>query len=405
MDFELLIVGMDANAYYMARCYHEKYNKKAYLIGKNPIWFTDLSDIVITKYIGDLWNEEVFLEELKKFYMEHADKKILLVSSTENYIRLISNNKEKLSNMYYFNYPDSSIIDNIINKELFYKTYENSIISLPKTIYYDCSSNEEVSTPFTYPVIVKAANVVSYRKLDFIGKNKIYKIENYEELKNTIELIKDGGYKDTLIIQEYIPGDDSHLFDAVIYSDKNGKVKRISFAQIGLQEHAKDMVGNAAIMINGFNTFNADTSKIIEDIVKFSESIGYKGFAEFDLKYDSRDNTFKVLEINARQGRSSYYLTPAGCNLIEVMARDLIYNEELEFKVLDKEVMLTFIPKGIVKKYVVNNEFKKKALSMWKDRVNPMKYDKDKNMKRNYFLLRRDIKYFKDYKNGYWKNS
>ena len=405
MDFELLIVGMDANAYYMARCYHEKYNKKAYLIGKNPIWFTDLSDIVITKYIGDLWNEEVFLEELKKFYMEHADKKILLVSSTENYIRLISNNKEKLSNMYYFNYPDSSIIDNIINKELFYKTYENSIISLPKTIYYDCSSNEEVSTPFTYPVIVKAANVVSYRKLDFIGKNKIYKIENYEELKNTIELIKDGGYKDTLIIQEYIPGDDSHLFDAVIYSDKNGKVKRISFAQIGLQEHAKDMVGNAAIMINGFNTFNADTSKIIEDIVKFSESIGYKGFAEFDLKYDSRDNTFKVLEINARQGRSSYYLTPAGCNLIEVMARDLIYNEELEFKVLDKEVMLTFIPKGIVKKYVVNEEFKKKALSMWKDRVNPMKYDKDKNMKRNYFLLRRDIKYFKDYKNGYWKNS
>jgi len=405
MDFELLIVGMDANAYYMARCYHEKYNKKAYLIGKNPIWFTDLSDIVITKYIGDLWNEEVFLEELKKFYMEHADKKILLVSSTENYIRLISNNKEKLSNMYYFNYPDSSIIDNIINKELFYKTYENSIISLPKTIYYDCSSNEEVSTPFTYPVIVKAANVVSYRKLDFIGKNKIYKIENYEELKNTIELIKDGGYKDTLIIQEYIPGDDSHLFDAVIYSDKNGKVKRISFAQIGLQEHAKDMVGNAAIMINGFNTFNTDTSKIIEDIVKFSESIGYKGFAEFDLKYDSRDNTFKVLEINARQGRSSYYLTKAGCNLIEVMARDLIYNEELEFKVLDKEVMLTFIPKGIVKKYVVNDIFKKKALSMWKDRVNPMKYDKDKNMKRNYFLLRRDIKYFKDYKNGYWKNS
>ena len=405
MDFELLIVGMDANAYYMARCYHEKYNKKAYLIGKNPIWFTDLSDIVITKYIGDLWNEEVFLEELKKFYIEHADKKILLVSSTENYIRLISNNKDKLSNMYYFNYPDSGIIDTIINKELFYKTYENSIIELPKTIYYDCSSNEEINSPFTYPVIVKAANVVSYRKLDFIGKNKIYKIENEEELKETIGLIKDGGYKDTLIIQEYIPGDDSYLFDSVIYSDSSGKVKRISFAQIGLQEHAKDMVGNAAIMINGFNTFNVDTSKIIEDIVKFSESIGYKGFAEFDLKYDPRDGKFKVLEINARQGRSSYYLTPAGCNLIEVMAKDLIFNEELEFKVLDKEVMLSFIPKGIVKKYIINDEFKKKALSMWKNRVNPMKYSKDKNMKRNYFLFRRDIKYFKDYKNGYWKNS
>ena len=111
MDFELLIVGMDANAYYMARCYHEKYNKKAYLIGKNPIWFTDLSNIVITKYIDNLWDEEVFLSELEYFYNEHKDSKILLVSSTENYIRLISKNKDILSKMYYFNYPDNSIID------------------------------------------------------------------------------------------------------------------------------------------------------------------------------------------------------------------------------------------------------------------------------------------------------
>lgn len=30
MDFILLIVGMDANAYYMARCYHEKYGKSSF---------------------------------------------------------------------------------------------------------------------------------------------------------------------------------------------------------------------------------------------------------------------------------------------------------------------------------------------------------------------------------------
>ena len=31
MDFEVLILGSDVNAYYMARCVHEAYNKKAYL--------------------------------------------------------------------------------------------------------------------------------------------------------------------------------------------------------------------------------------------------------------------------------------------------------------------------------------------------------------------------------------
>ncbi len=404
MDFILLIVGMDANAYYMARCYHEKYNRKAYLIGKNPIWFTDLSKIVITKYIENLWEEKVFLKELDNFYNEHKDTKILLVASTENYIELISKNKSRLENKFYFNYPNSDIIESIIDKETFYKTYSDSNLSLPNTLFYDCTKDNDIDVQLSFPVILKASDVISYRRLNFEGKNKIYKIENKEELINTIKIIKNGGYKKTLIIQEYIKGDDSHLFDVVIYGDKNAKVKRISFAQIGLQEHSKDMVGNASVLINGFSTFPGK-DKIIEDIVKFSQDIGYTGFAEYDLKYDSKDNKFKVLEINARQGRSSYYITDAGCNLIEILKRDLIDNEKLEYKVLDKEVLLSFVPKIIVKKYILNSEFKNKALSLWKDRINPVKYKKDISLKRNYMLIRRDIKYLKDFKYGYWKNN
>ncbi len=404
MEFTLLIIGMDANAYYMARCYHEKYHKKAYLIGKNPIWFTDLSKIVITKYNENLWNEKEFLKELKNFYNEHKQEKIILVSATENYIELISKHKKDLEKMFYFNYPKSDIIKSIIDKETFYKTYENSNLSLPNTLYYDCSKNEKIKVPFSYPIILKASDVVSYRKLNFKGKNKIFKIESEDELIATIDKIKKGGYTGTLIIQEYIKGDDSYLFDAVIYSDKHGKVKRITLAQIGLQEHEKEMIGNAAVLINGFSTFKGGND-IIKDITEFAEKIGYTGFAEFDLKYDMKDKKFKVLEINARQGRSSYYLTKAGCNLIEILADDLIFDKPLEYKVLDKEVLLTFVPKVIIKKYIVNPEFKKKALSLWKDRVNPMKYNKDRSLKRNYMLLRRDIKYLKDYKNGYWKNS
>ena len=61
MDFTLLIVGADANAYYMARCYHERYNKKAFLIATKPIWFTSLSEIVDIKYYENLWEEREFL--------------------------------------------------------------------------------------------------------------------------------------------------------------------------------------------------------------------------------------------------------------------------------------------------------------------------------------------------------
>ena len=329
---------------------------------------------------------------------------ILLVSATENYIELISKNKDKLKDKYYFNYADVSIIKTLSNKELFYKKYmNNGIIDLPKTIYYDLSKENELKIDFDYPVIVKAANVVAYRKLHFTGQNKIYKVNSLNELKNIIHDIKEGGYLDTLIIQEYIPGDDSTLFDSVIYSDTKGNVKRITLAQIGLQEHKSDLVGNAAILINGYNEF--PNKNIVERIKKLAETIGITGFAEFDLKFDKRTNDYKLLEINPRQGRSSYYLTSLGCNLIDILKKDLIDKEKLNFEYLNKEVLLSFIPKSIIKKYVVNETYKKKALSLYKNHINPIKYKKDFSLKRNYLLLKKDLRYFQDYKNGYWENK
>lgn len=404
MDYTLLIIGADANAYYMARCFHELTGKKAYLIAKNPIWFTDTSKIVNITYNDNLRDENTLLQVLDNFYNEHKDKKILLVSATENYIELISKNKDKLKDKYYFNYADISIIKTLSNKELFYKKYmDNGIIDLPKTIYYNIKKDKDIKINFDYPVIVKAANVVEYRKLHFTGQNKIYKVKDEHELKKIIHDIKDGGYLDTLIIQEYIPGDDSTLFDSVIYSDTKAKVKRITLAQIGLQEHKSDLVGNAAVLINGYNEFN--DKNIVNRIKKLAEKIGITGFAEFDLKYDKRINDYKLLEINPRQGRSSYYLTSLGCNLIDILKRDLIDHEELEYTYLNKEVLLSFVPKRIIKKYVVNHTYKEKALSLYKDHINPIVYKKDFSLKRNYLLFKKNMRYFKDYKQGYWENK
>ena len=51
MDFEVIIVGSDINAYYMARNTYEKYHKKAHLIGKTKMNFTDYSNILEIEYV------------------------------------------------------------------------------------------------------------------------------------------------------------------------------------------------------------------------------------------------------------------------------------------------------------------------------------------------------------------
>lgn len=403
MDYNVLIIGSDANAYYMGRCYHEIFKEKAHVLAKSPLPYTEFSSILDITYNDGIWDEKKFIKALYKFKKEHGNKKTLLISSNETYANFIALNKDKLQkDGFVFNYPDAKLLKTLIMKEDFYKNYKDSCISIPETYYYDCSKETKFNKKMNYPVILKPSNVIMYNHIDFVGKNKIYKIESEEELLKIIDTIKENGYTDILIIQDFIPGDDSYLFDAVGYVDKNHQVKLLTLAQIGLQEHSKAMVGNAAVLINGYNEFGK-TKEIEKQMKKFLEDIKYQGFCEFDLKYDRRDKKFKVLEINARQGRCSYYLDALGYNLVQVLIDDLIFNKKSEYKFLNKKVLLSFVPKGVAKKYIINDQFKEEMLSLWKTRVNPISYKKDRNLKRRIFLLRRHFSYYKDYKNGYWK--
>lgn len=402
MDFEILILGSDVNAYYMARCTHEAYKKKAYMLIKSPLAYTTSSKIINHIYNDKIWDEKEFVKAINKFAKEHANKKVIVISSNETYASFLVSNKKHFENNILFNYPDTKILESLINKELFYKTFSNSVLSFPKTLYTTAKEFNISSIDFQYPIIIKPANVVLYNHINFAGKKKIYKLNNEDELLDAINCIKNSDYDDTLIIQEFIPGDDSHLFDSVVYSSKDKDVKLISFAQIGLQEHSPNMVGNAAVVINGYNSFNIDTLSIVNDIREFMNSISYSGFAEFDLKYDERDGKFKVLEINARQGRCSYYITPLGFNLVKLLVDDLLYDKNINFTYANKKTMLTFVNKSIIKRYITNEDYKKEALRLYKNSVNPIKYSKDFSIKRELLYIKREKNYKKAYKMYEW---
>ena len=401
MEFEVIILGSDANAYYMARCYHEAYNRKAKILSAKPMSFVNHSKIIDKTYNEDLWDEDKFSNILNEYVKKLQAKKIVCISSNETYARALVKNKKKLDKRILFNYVDLDFLDSLIMKDKFFLKYQDPNL-LPKTIIYNV--NDKLEIPFDFPIIIKPANVITYNHIDFEGKKKIYKLNNMDEVNETINYIKKSNYKDNLIIQEYIEGDDSSLFDAVVYCNKDGICQCMAFAQIGLGEHTEKMIGNAAALINGFNT-NTYDEEIPLKFKEFMEKIKFKGLAEIDIKYDKKDKKYKILEINARQGRSSYYVTAAGCNLVKLVVDDLVYNKKKDFKLLKKEILLTYVPKGIIKKYVVNKEFRKEALKLYRRKkyVNPIIYKKDMPVKRILFLLRKQLRYYKDFKNGYWK--
>ena len=400
MDTKVLIIGTDINAYYMSRCYHEITGKKADIIGNRAIPYTSISNPII---INDFNNKENFKKALIEYGEKNKEYNILLIATSDLYVKMVSEEKGLLEKYYVFNYPDIELVNNLLIKEKFYSIYENMGLDMPKTYIYPCNKNESIQKIKDYfkeyPIIIKPSDGVEYHKLDGEGLAKVYKAHSEEELEKIIKKIENAGYNKNLIIQEFIPGDDSALFDSIFYVGKDKKAKLATFAQIGLQEHTPTGIGNCTVLVNGYDEHGYN-EEIVYKLKDFIEKIGYQGFAEFDIKYDYRDNKYKVLEINPRQSRSGYYLTACGYNLVKYLIDDLINNKEMKFEIIKNKYILSFVPKKIIKKYIKNEKLKKEIKKLIKDKkiVNPLKYKGDKNFKRKLYLLYRDINYLKKYK-------
>ena len=400
-NVKVLILGTDINTYYMSRCYHELTGKKADIIGNRAIPYTTISNPII---VNDFNNRENFINALTKYGEENKNKKILLIATSDLYVKMVAENKNILEKYFYFNYPDLEVVNNLLIKEKFYDIYKDMGIDIPKTYLYPCNKNDDINKikkyfNNEYPIIIKPSDGVEYHKLDDAGLAKVYKAHDELELEKIIKKIENAGYNKNLIIQEFIPGDDSALFDSIFYVGKDKKAKLATFAQIGLQEHTPTGIGNCTVLVNGFDE-HGYKEEIVYKLKEFIEKINYNGFAEFDMKYDSRDNKYKVLEINPRQSRSGYYLTACGYNLVEYLINDLIFDKKMEFKIIKEKYILSFVPKIIIKKYIKNKLLKNEINKLIKNKkiVNPLKYKNDKNLKRKLYLFYRDLNYIKKYK-------
>lgn len=405
-SFNVLIIGTDINAYYMARCYYEEYNRKANIIGKEIMWFTSCSNITNVVIEPNLWDSKTFVDVLVNYHKNNFKNvdKVLLISSNDYYVRLITENKNILKKYYVFNYPNYDIVDKFLVKDKFYNNFKDCDIEMPKTTVYSFKNNTNLKKElenFKYPLIMKAGDGFEYHKHEFSGMKKVYKINNLDELNNELKSIKKSGYKENIVIQEFIPGGDDMLFDSIFYVNKNGEIILSTFAQIGLQERTPSAVGNCTVLINGYNQFG-NSKEEVKKLGKFLKKVGYRGFAEFDLKYDIRDKKFKVLEINPRQARSSYYLCACGYNLVKYLVDDCIFNKKLKKAFIEDEILLTIVPKNIIKKYITNEKYKNKALELYNKGkyASPLKCKLDNKLKRKIYLILRDIKYNRKYKNN-----
>jgi D-aspartate ligase len=376
--FVPLLFAGDINVYSMGRAFHEAFGIKPYAYGKYATMPCYGSAILNYTPNPKADEQDTFLRLVTEFAEAHRDETVLLLGCGDSYVRLISANLG--------NYPDNvvapyipvDLMDSLIHKERFYELCRKVGVDYPDTFVYKPEMGDDFTLPFGGPFIIKPSNGVQYWLHPYPTQKKVYKEQTVEDVRRVLRDIYGAGYTDSVIIQNFIPGDDTYMRVLTNYSDRNGKVKMMCLGHVLLEEHTPHGLGNHAVIITEHNeTIEAQFKALLEEL-------HYTGFSNFDIKYDRRDGKYKAFEINTRQGRSNYYVTGAGMNLAELVVRDRVYGEDLPERIVTDESLWMVVPKGVAFKYVPEEEYRARMRKLIAEGKvsNPLLYGPDSALKR-----------------------
>ena len=388
-NFVGVILGGDMNSYAVARAFYEAYGIKTIVLGRFPLYPTNYSKIIEPYYNKDLLNEEVMLKELKKIDDLYPDKKKIVLSNTDYYVKQVIYNKENIeaiSKNFIVPTIEKELFDTLFNKGSFYELCNELNLEHPKTIIFDFSKDEIESFELNleFPLFMKPGNTDKYTRLEFEGRQKGIKVENIEDFKKNLEIVKNAGYDDKFIIQEYIESTDDDMYDYTFYANKDHEVQVMTAGKILMHDRTPELIGN-------YNAItNACDEKLCYELKDFVEKIKYTGIGHFDVVYDRLRDRYVVFEINIRQGRSNMYNLANGVNLMEYIVNDYIKNEKHEFKIANRDFTVSIVSKRQLKKHVPNHEIK----NFYRFTLAPY----DMNLKRLYYQYRWDQKILKGYK-------
>lgn len=399
-----VILGTNIHGYTHARSFHEIYGVKPVMIGKIKLGYTWDSSILDLELHQDLADDDAFLTRLTERAQQLTQQyrvPLLLVPSTDIYVELVTRNQEALSELFLFNTPAEPLRQKFMNKQRFYELAAEHGVDIPETQVHQVGEPFELEVN-RFPVIIKPANPNQwwYNQHKIAGHKKVYRLESAEEVAEVVAAVEASDYRDGLIIQEFIPGDDTNIWDSVLYLNTEGTCELVTLGRVALQEHESHLVGSYTAIISRY-----DESLMLK-YKDFLEAVGYTGVANVDIKYDPRDEKYKVMEINARPGRSSYYTALLGHPVMQYLVDDLVFGKRKELTLAAGDALFHVAPRYILRKYVTNPEVRAEVNRLIKQgkATNPLWYRADRAPKRLGYLAGRHLRQGKKYESATWRS-
>src|SRR5690606_15747520 len=286
-DFDLVMGSTDIGTYALARAFHERYGVRSTVLSRvigGPIKNSRIIDTIDLGLDAQRSDTLAALEREGRRRKE-AGRTTLLLHNADSFARMVTDNAEWLSQWYVMPDVRKDVLDLIADKIEFGRVCTELGIPVPRSLVQDFSGAdaddwEPDEVDLDYPLVAKPAVGAAYEHLVFDGKKKIYKVDSPQHLREIFARVRAAGFRDRFVLQELIPGDDTAMRSITAYVDQSGEVTLLATARVLLQEHTPLALGNPAAMIT------TPYPELMEQAERLLKHVGYRGFANFDVKVD-----------------------------------------------------------------------------------------------------------------------
>jgi len=238
----------------------------------------------------------------------------LLIPASDETLAAVSRHKSLLEDHYLVACTEWEITERFIDKKYTYALADAIGVPAPKTIVpQSIEGVERCSQTIQYPCLVKPRQ--SHRYYDLFDQ-KMVRVDNFDQMIAAYQQAADVGLE--VMLQELIPGDDSHGANYNSYSWDGEPLVECTAQQL---RNGPPEVGSPRVVMS------KDIPEVIEPGRKILQAMGFYGFSCTEFKKDPRDGIYKIMEVNGRHNRSSLLAVRCGINFPWLQYKHLVQGE------------------------------------------------------------------------------
>lgn len=210
----------------------------------------------------------------------------VLVATNDEALETISRHRETLLPHYRVPAPPWEITRHVLDKNRTRQAAERVGVSMPHC-YGVMNAEQAQAAEFRFPVAVKP--VFSHQFTQRFRK-KLIVAARRDELIECLRVTDRLGI--AMMVMELIPGPDRHSYNQRVYINPRGEPQGLTGMRCFRKSPPFFGVMRACEVWHG--------KELIEPTVELLRHIGWRGIASAEYKWDHRDGTYRLIEINGR---------------------------------------------------------------------------------------------------------